>query len=182
MNGDQDTIELTRRDAVVALSASVLAGSAVTADQLTGRADVKVTDEEQRKLVSLAEVLYPSAVEPTSSFVETYVVGRYELSDEHINGLVEALETVEKTSKSETGVSFEALDRRSRDAVLRETGAQRARPDPDGTVAQKVRYYVVNELLYALYRTPVGGELVGNPNPAGFPGGVDTYQKQFDGE
>jgi hypothetical protein len=41
-----------------------------------------------------------------------------------------------------------------------------------------VRYYVVNELLYALYTSPTGGELVGIENPQGHPGGHESYQHE----
>jgi len=64
-----------------------------------------------------------------------------------------------------------------RDSLLREVGADTAPPDPDGTNAERVRFYVVNELLYALYTSPTGGELVGIENPQGHPGGTDTYQR-----
>jgi hypothetical protein len=40
-----------------------------------------------------------------------------------------------------------------------------------------VRYYVVNELLLALYASPTGGELVGIENPQGHPGGTASYQQ-----
>jgi hypothetical protein len=50
-------------------------------------------------------------------------------------------------------------------------------PDPDGTDAGRVRYYVVNELLYALYASPTGGELVGIENPRGYPGGTASYRR-----
>ncbi|PSQ18424.1 hypothetical protein BRC99_00075 [Halobacteriales archaeon QS_7_69_60] len=48
---------------------------------------------------------------------------------------------------------------------------------PDGSTAERVRYYVVNDLLMALYASPTGGELVGLENPRGHPGGTDSYQR-----
>ncbi|MEA5408870.1 hypothetical protein VB773_15715 [Haloarculaceae archaeon H-GB2-1] len=52
-----------------------------------------------------------------------------------------------------------------------------AEPNPDGTTAERVRYYLVNEPLYALYASPTGGTLVGIENPQGHPGGTESYQR-----
>jgi hypothetical protein len=34
-----------------------------------------------------------------------------------------------------------------------------------------VNYYLLDELLFAFYSSPTGGELIGNKNPRGYPGG-----------
>jgi len=49
--------------------------------------------------------------------------------------------------------------------------------NPDGTAAERVRFFVVNELLLALYASPTGGELVGIENPQGYAGGAESYQR-----
>ena len=72
---------------------------------------------------------------------------------------------------------FAALGADRRDTVLRQLGVHTADEDPDGTRAERIRYYVVNELLYALYASPTGGELVGIENPQGYPGGRASYQR-----
>jgi hypothetical protein len=172
-------MKLTRRDALLALAGSgIVASTALTRDEVAG----EFTASDVDTLVALAEVLYPSAVEPTTEFVETYVVGRYRSDEERLTGLRSALEVVRRTSRRETGRSVDALDVEDRDAVLRATGGDRAFPDPDGTTAQQVRYYIINDLLYALYTTPKGGELVGNTNPPGYPGGTEAYQQGPDSE
>lgn len=166
-------MQLTRRDALIALAAG---GITVSAALETDAVEGELTDSDVETLVHLAEVLYPSAVEPTTEFVETYVVGRYRSDAERVAGLKTALQAVRRTSRTETGRSLGALDVDTRDGVLRATGGDRAYPDPEGTTAQRIRYYVINDLLYALYTTPKGGELVGNPNPTGYPGGTEAYQ------
>ena len=75
------------------------------------------------------------------------------------------------------GAPFAALPVEDRDSLLREVGADTAEEDPAGTTAERVRYYVVNDLLMALYASPTGGELVGIENPQGHPGGTDNYQR-----
>lgn len=167
-------MKLTRRDALLALaSAGIVASAALETDAM----DQEFTESDIETLVHLADVLYPSAVEPTAEFVETYVVGRYRSDEERLSNLKSALQTVRQTSRRETGRSIGALDVDTRSDVLRATGGDRAYPDPEGTEAQQVRYYVINDLLYALYTTPKGGELVGNPNPTGYPGGTEAYQR-----
>jgi hypothetical protein len=42
---------------------------------------------------------------------------------------------------------------------------------PDGTAIERVNYHLVDELLFAFYASPRGGEMVGNTNPRGWPGG-----------
>jgi hypothetical protein len=56
-------------------------------------------------------------------------------------------------------------------------GADTVDPDPDGGDVARVRYYVVNELLFALYASPTGAELLGLENPQGHPGGLASYQR-----
>ena len=172
-------MKLTRRDALLALAGGgIVASTALTTDEMGG----EFTDSDVETLVHLAEVLYPSAVDVTTEFVETYVVGRYRSDEERLAGLTSALQVVRRTSTRETGRSLGSLDIDTRDEVLRATGGDRAFPDPEGTTAQKVRYYIINDLLYALYTTPKGGELVGNPNPMGYPGGIEAYQQEPDAE
>jgi hypothetical protein len=69
------------------------------------------------------------------------------------------------------------LSEEAGDEALREMGVHTAEPDPAGTTAERVRYYLVNEVLYALYASPKGGELVGIENPQGYPGGANSYQQ-----
>ena len=172
-------MELTRRDALLALAGvGVVASTALETDEV----DESFTASDVETLVNLAEVLYPSAVEPTTEFVETYVVGRYRSDEDRLAGLQSSLQAVRRTSRRETGRSIDALDVETRDDVLRATGADRAFPDPEGTTAQQVRYYIINDLLYALYTTPKGGELVGNSNPPGYAGGTEAYQQGPDTE
>lgn len=176
MTDDDHRHRLTRRDALAVLVGGALAVSAWTAQNTIEAADGTLTDAEVDTLVAAADVLYPSMVDPSPEYVETYVIGRYALSDARIDGLRSALDAVEETSVRETGRQFAELAPGRRESVLRATGAHRSYPDPDGNTAQRIRYYVINDLLYAFYTTPQAGELVGNPNPTGHPGGIEEYR------
>lgn len=169
-------MELSRRDALFVLAGGGVAGSAAIHRGLLDDVDDSLSGSELRTLGAVADLLYPSSVEATSEFVETYVVGRQRWDDDYLQGVRGALDALGRTSRRETGRSFPSLGTGLRDDVLRATGADRAHSDPAGTEAQRVRYYLVDELLYAFYASPRGGRLVGNENPTGYPGGTDAYQ------
>ncbi|MFD1640597.1 gluconate 2-dehydrogenase subunit 3 family protein [Halohasta litorea] len=164
-------MELTRRDAVAALGA-LGAGTAGAGCLQEDASDESV----QEALVATAEVLYPSAVEGIDEFVETFLAGRLD-EGPHAEGVRAAVDALETRAESWYGDRFAGLAVGDRDSVLQEAGVAAAEEDPDGTPAERIRYYVVNELLLALYSSPTGGELVGIENPQGHAGGLDSYQR-----
>lgn len=174
-------MKLTRRDAVLAFVGGGVVASASAIDGALADGDGTVTGDDVETLAALTEVLYPSEVEVTREFVETSALGLALVDEGYLAGLSDALAAVRTTSRRETGRRFESLDPELGDRVLRATGAGLAHAAPEGTVAQRVRYYVVDGLLYALYATPKGARLVGNPNPKGYPGGAEYYQRPPEG-
>ncbi|WP_253737818.1 gluconate 2-dehydrogenase subunit 3 family protein [Halohasta salina] len=172
-------MELSRRDAVAALGA--LGAGTATAGCLQGSPDGDGDDggEEaavRETLVAAAEVLYPSAVDGIDEFVGTFLAGRLD-DGPHAAGVRDAVDALETRAEAWYDGNVAALSAEDRDSLLRETGAGAADPDPDGTPAERIRYYIVNELLLALYSSPTGGELVGIENPQGHAGGLDSYQR-----
>jgi hypothetical protein len=172
-------MELTRRDALVALlGGGAVAGAGGYATELfDGPAESTIDAPHVERLMHVAAVLYPSDVDVTREFVETYVLGRISEREEYRRGVIDALESLAAASRRRYGRPIRALDDSNVDALLRDVGVDRAYPVPDGTVPERVRYYIVNELLYALYTSPVGGRLVDYENPDGHPGGFDAYQR-----
>lgn len=182
----EDTPRLTRRDALAALTAVGVAGVgsyALTRDDPDESPAGTAADSgplgasEQETLVAIAQVLYPDAIEGIDEFVRTYVAGRAENRPERAEAMAEAVATLEERSDRTHGTRFADLSRERRDGLLREMGVDVVDPDPDGIVAARLRYYLVNELLFALYASPTGGRLVGIENPQGYPGGIDSYQR-----
>jgi hypothetical protein len=179
-------MELTRRDATAALAAIGAAGAiGIGASRLDDNrserpdngADSPVDEERIREALSAAAaVVYPEAVSGTDAFVETFLDGRLDRPD-HAAGLDEAVAELDDRATSWYGDRFVALSVADRGSLLREVGADTADEDPDGTAAERIRYYVVNELLLALYASPTGGELVGIENPQGYPGGTESYRR-----
>lgn len=193
-------MELTRRDALAALSTAGVAvgGGALVWERLddgsasTDAATPGATGESRtaggsmsvgepvttgETLTALATVVFPSSVSGVEEFVETYVVGRAADRPSYAHGVAETTDLVEARAGEWFGDATPALPRADRDALLRQLGVETAEPDPEGSDAGRVRYYVVNELLYALYSSPTGGKLVGIENPQGHPGGIESYQR-----
>jgi hypothetical protein len=172
-------MELTRRDAVAALGA-VGVGAGAGAIAYASRREGQDEDEPAvpvETLVAVAEVVYPSEVTGVEAFVETYASRRASGDDDHARGVRAAVERVDDAARDWYGAPFADMSREDRDAVLRELGVDTAEEDPLGSTAERVRYYVVGDLLFALYASPTGGELVGIENPQGHPGGTESYRR-----
>jgi hypothetical protein len=176
-------VKLTRRDALAALSGLGIvaggAGAALSRNAVDGGEEdpAPSLDTTLATLTATAEVVYPSEVDGVESFVETYSLGRIEGRPEYREGVGDAVVTLDETARLWEGSWFRELPPEDRDSLLRQLGVHTAEEAPDGTVSERVRYYVVNELLYALYASPTGGELVGIENPQGHPGGIGSYQR-----
>lgn len=177
-------MKLTRRDAIAALAGvGIVTGSGAAA---FSRADVDAEqapdrpplDETLETLVAAAEVLYPSDVEGVPTFVETYSLGRIQHRAAYLTGVRDAASVLDSYAALWLDAeSFAALSVADRDSLLHQMGVHTAEEQPDGTDPERVRYFVVNELLYALYTSPTGAELVGLENPPGHPGGTESYQR-----
>ena len=174
-------MELTRRDAAAALAALGAGGVGAVAvggdtepdgDRSADIDEAAITET----MVAAAEVVYPDAVTGIDDFVSTFLDSRL-AGESHAAGVDDAVAAVNDRAQSWYDDQFAALDADTRDSLLREMGTDTAEPRREGSTAEKVRYYIVNELLLALYSTPTGGELVGIENPQGYAGGIDSYQR-----
>jgi hypothetical protein len=189
-------MRLSRRDALAALAGVGAVGSgagvvelarrgppiagddAGAVDATPGDAESAGLDEDARAvLVATAEVLYPSAVTGHEAFVETYVNGRVRGDPDHRAGLRSAVAELDAVARDWHAEPYPDLARETRDRLLRDLGVDVADPDPEGSISSRIRWYVVNDLLYAFYTSPTGGRLVGTENPTGYPGGTESYQR-----
>lgn len=179
-------MRLTRRDTLAALTAAGVTaggGAAFLLDDEgrdspeAGTWDGPVSETDVETLVAAAAVLYPSEVEGVEAFVTRYVRGRADARPEHASGVSGAVAYLDAYADAWYDERFAALDSGDRAEALDRMGADTADPDPGGSDVERVRYYVVNELLFALYASPTGGELVGIENPQGHPGGLGSYRQ-----
>ncbi|WP_424004492.1 gluconate 2-dehydrogenase subunit 3 family protein [Haloarcula salina] len=177
--------ELTRRDALKALAAAgVTVGVGAVAlswdDRDDDRTDTGFGDHDRETYLAVAAVVYPSEVDGVESFVERYLAGRVDADPDRAVAMAEAVDALDAYAREWEDESFAALDPATREETLSGMGVGLADPDPDGDPRERVRYYLVNDLLFALYSSPTGGELVGIENPQGHPGGTTSYQRPPD--
>ncbi|QZP39683.1 gluconate 2-dehydrogenase subunit 3 family protein [Halobaculum magnesiiphilum] len=191
-------MQLSRRDAMLALSAAgvgSLAGCGApvasdgpgdgtttdnddaTDDENGGAGGDAVGDHELSTLIAVAHAVYPSAVDGVDEFVRTYTGGRVDGDGAYARGVAEAVETLDDYTENLYGVRYADLGDEERAEALDVMSVDVVDPDPDGTDPQRVRHYLVNELLYALYASPTGASLAGLENPPGHPGGTRSYQE-----
>jgi hypothetical protein len=174
--------ELTRRDAIAALATAGITSLSVSeltwpsSDSGSKAAQRPLSDEHRDLLLAVADVIYPSTVSGVSKFVETFVLGRHTDDPERLRGMADALEYLDSYAMEWHDGPFLELSPEERETVMRAMGADVVEPDPTGGDVFQFRFYVVNELLYALYSSPTGGDLLGLENPQGYPGGTDSYQ------
>lgn len=181
---DTDNPRLTRRDAVIALGAAGIGAAGLGAlawDDLGDGISDGPTDRDdsggRETIVAAAEALYPEGVTGIDSFVESYVVGRIQDRTAYLDGVQTAARRLDGYARHWYDRSFAELDRETRQDVFDEYGLADSEPDPAGSERERVRYYLLNELLFAFYSSPTGGSLVGLENPPGHPGGLDSYQR-----
>ncbi|MFB6221135.1 MAG: gluconate 2-dehydrogenase subunit 3 family protein [Halolamina sp.] len=177
-------MELTRRDALAALAAAAngsVAGCSAPTDEygVTERTgDTPALDERGTEtLVALAEVLYPTETENIAGFIDEYATERVRRDPEHGRGVVDAIGHLNDYTETIYGRPFLELSPSKRTETLTEMPVDTADPVPAGTDAEQVRYFLVNDLLYAFYASPTGASLAGLENPPGYPGGTSSYQK-----
>lgn len=174
-------MELSRRDALVALAASgVAAGGgavALTWDDLAGDEGAVVGDHEVATLEAVARVLYPSEVSNVPDFLEGYVTGKLAGRPERAEDVATAITTLDEYTQTWWDARFVDLTPETQGLALQQMGLDSSEADPGGNEVERVRYYLVNELLFALYASPTGGELLGIENPPGHPGGQNSYQR-----
>jgi hypothetical protein len=130
-----------------------------------------VASHELATMRSLATVLYPSGVEVTEEFLETYLYGRIADEAAYEGAVSGAVETLDSLAREQYDGAFRTLDTDQQESVIVESDVRSAASVADGTDVERLNYHLVDELLFALYASPTGGELVGNPNPRGWPGG-----------
>jgi hypothetical protein len=172
-------MDLSRRDALAALAATGVAGVAGAA--ALDDADGTPVDPSDNgavdgldTLVAVAETVYPSAATGVETFVETYADG---LPDGRRDDVLAVAADLDATARDWHDAPLVDLDRSTRDGLLRDLGVDVADPDPDGYLSERIRFHLVNELLYAFYASPAGGRLVGIENPIAYPGGTESYRR-----
>jgi hypothetical protein len=129
----------------------------------------------------VANAVYPSDVSVDESFVESRVFGRPEPIPGHFDELRAAVEAVDDYAAARFGRRLVDLPPARRRAALSAMGVTKVHPTDDGTTAERVRFYLLNDLLYAFFTSPISSELTGIENPPGYPGGREAYRRPPEG-
>lgn len=173
-------MKLTRRDALKALAGSgVASGSTLTVSEIVTRTESDqtsslVTDEDFLTLEAVAETIYPSQIEVTSEYIETYINS---FSDGRKESISQATIELNDLTRGQYGTVFYEMSPSTRNAALHSLGISRAMSRENGKTVERIRYHLVNTLLYALFTTPRGSELAGIQNPVGHPGGYESLMR-----
>lgn len=141
------------------------------------RHDESAIDRHVEATRAIAEAVYPTSVSVDRSFIEDRVFGRTEPRPGHIAEVRSAVQTVDEYAVARFGDRISAQPPGRRRQVLRSMGVTEAHPSPNGTTAERVRFYLLNDLLFALFTSPVSSDLTGIENPPGHPGGRDAYRR-----
>ncbi|WP_144921693.1 hypothetical protein [Halorubrum salsamenti] len=166
-------MRLTRRQALLGLVGASSVGGLGVYELLDRTAtDATISDAGMNGLLTVADIVHPAAPEDVEPVISAYV-GR--LSHDRIRGVVRALSELDSRSRRHFGASFGALSRAQGERLLTTLGVNRVQSRPEGTLAERVRYHLVNAVLYALLTRPAGTELFGIGNPVGFPGGFGSH-------
>jgi hypothetical protein len=161
-------MKLTRRDAIGALGTAGI-GALAGCSNLFGSENEENTGIQT--LTALGEVLYPSDVTVTEEFVRTYMYGRISDQAAYEQRLTSSVETLDSEARRRNDAPFRELTDDQRVSLVENTELRSGDSVPDGTAIERVNYHLVDELLFAFYASPRGGEMVGNTNPRGWPGG-----------
>lgn len=136
--------------------------------------DSSFGQRERETLMEVAAIVYPTAADYDEEFVMSHVESRSEARQQ---GIYTAVDDLNAFARQWYGRSFPSLSSATQRSLLRDLGVGRAGADPDSTATERIRYYVVNQLLFALYTDPRGSRLFGVDNPRGYPGGYESYQE-----
>lgn len=132
-------------------------------------------EDPARTLLALAEVLYPSVVEVTMEFIETYLVGRSSEEPGYRAELERGVALLDDWARDAFDEEFARLSVAERDTLLREMGVRLVDAVPDGSALERLHYHLVEELLVAFYASPTGAELVGAHSAWVYDAGVESY-------
>ena len=103
--GDTDHHELTRRDAIGALTAAGAASVAGCSSLFGG----DEPNHEQATMRALASVLYPSQIDATDEFLQTYLYGRIADEAAYEADLQTAVETLDGLAQDPQRESVESV-------------------------------------------------------------------------
>lgn len=123
-------------------------------------------------LLTIADVVHPSEPDQFETILTGYVTG---LTDSRKRVLLGTLAELDQVSYSQLGIPFRSLSASEATLLLKALGVDRVQSSPQGPLAERIRFHLVNSVLYAVLTDPVGTNVLGIDNPVGHPGGFSSY-------
>lgn len=172
-------MKLDRRDVLLGAAGvfagiGVQAGFAADEEALAAATRSDLSDEAVATLVRVARVVYPSDVSVDPGFVDAYY---FTLPDYRVTAAARAVDGLDSHARATYGARYGALGDGKAETLLRNLGVDSAIPRAHGVLAERVRYHVVNGLLYALFTSPRGSRLFGVEQPIGYGGGYHGHEQ-----
>lgn len=187
---DGDSDGRTRRETLLALGGTMVGAAGYGYGVRPSRSEAlhegsdrerSVPADHVETMTALAAAVYPSSVSVDESFIEDRVFGRTEPRPGHMDELHASIETLDEYATARFGDRIPDLSPERRRAVLRSMGVTESHPDRRGTRAERIRFYLLNDLVFALLTSPMSSDLTGIENPPGHPGGREAYRRAPEG-
>ncbi len=167
-------VSLTRRR-TLGILALASAGS-VSIHELTRSPSTgsgSLSERQVQKLLTIVDVVYPSSdprqFEPT---VRNYVDS---LPEERRQILLGTLAELDRITADALGQPLGAASTPGVIMVMKRIGVDRVQSKPRGMLAERIRFHLVNSIMYALLTEPRVTRSFGIDNPVGYPGGFSSY-------
>jgi hypothetical protein len=123
-------------------------------------------------MVTVADAVYPGDPEQFRPVVRSYTT---RLGDSRRGELLGTLSELDRISSRHAGSPFRTLAGPEATRLLERLGVNRVQSRRQGTLSERVRFHLVNSVLYAILTDPAGTGRFDIDNPAGYPGGFDSY-------
>lgn len=134
-----------------------------------------VSRDELETLLTVADVVFPADPRPLEPVIASYVD---RLGDGRTRALVATVAELDQAAYAQFGIPVRSLSRGECERLFEVLGVTRVQPRPEGTVPERIRFHLVNAVLYSILTHPEGTGPFGITNPVGHPGGFSSFSEE----
>lgn len=155
--------------------AGVVSGSTLGALAVSGLAEFRapeidhLSDRDLEVLLAIADAIHPT--EPTR-FRSPLVRYLEEKSDQRRGELQYTRIEFDQLAVRRTGAGFVSMNARQARLFLHTIGVSRVQSQRKGTLVERIRFHLLNTVLYVTMTDPAGTAIFDISNPIGYPGGM----------
>lgn len=171
-------MNLSRREALLGLL-GVSTGVSLSTYELTGNrygSDGRrsLSRRDREALLTIADIVHPANPGGFEPVIARYV-RRLPASRER--ALLGTLSELDGVSRRQLGAGFGSLSTPEARLLLEGLGVDGVQSNRQGTLAERIRFHLINSVMYALLTDPSGTAVLGIDNPVGYPGGFSSYTR-----